>query len=250
MPLTLTEWDQRFQQQATWTKDLRAYLLPKAGLNNAKTVLDVGCGTGALISELDSQSKAQIYGLDLDLTHLKLAIRNFLEGFYSGGDAQALPFPSNAFDLTLCHFLLLWVEDPLLVVREMKRVTKPGGSVLSLAEPDYGGRLDYPPTLAQLKELQSKALRRQGADPHLGRKLRSIFARAGCREIVTGVLGGQWIEPPKPEDLSLEWQIITEDIGDTIPAKVLQDLECQAIQAWDRDERTVFVPTFYAWGKT
>jgi len=249
MPLSVTDWDKRFRQQAFWTRDLRFYLYPKVGLNNTKTVLDVGCGTGSLIAELNSNSKAQIYGLDLDVANLKMAMRNYKAGFFSGGDAHTLPFSSNAFDLTLCHFLLLWVDDPVQVVEEMKRVTKPGGAILALAEPDYGGRLDYPYTLAELKELQTKALRQQGADPHLGRKLRSIFARAGCREIVTGVLGGQWIEPPTAEDLSLEWKIIADDIGDTIPAMVVQELETQAKQAWDRDERTVFVPTFYAWGK-
>lgn len=249
MPLSPAEWDKRFRQQATWTRDLRLYLYPKVGLKKAKTVLDVGCGTGALIAELNSQSKAKIYGLDLDLARLELAMRKTSAGIYSGGDIQALPFPPNVFDITLSHFLLLWVDDPVRVVQEMRRVTTPGGSILALAEPDYGGRLDYPPSLAQLKELQTKALRRQGADPHLGRKLRSIFAQAGCQEVVTGVLGGQWQEPPTPEELDLEWRVITEDAGKEIPAKVLHDLKLQAKQAWEQNERTLFVPTFYAWGK-
>ncbi|OQY35576.1 MAG: hypothetical protein B6I38_01440 [Anaerolineaceae bacterium 4572_5.1] len=249
MPLSASEWDKRFRQQAVWTQDLRHYLYPKIGLKKAENVLDVGCGTGALIAELTSQSKAQIYGLDLDLPRLKLAMRKASTGIYSGGNAQALPFPANVFDLTLSHFLLLWVDDPVRVVQEMRRVTTPGGSILALAEPDYGGRLDYPPSLAQLKEIQTKALRRQGADPHLGRKLRSIFAQAGCQEIVTGVLGGQWFEAPTPEELNLEWSVIAEDAGEEVSAKELRNLELQAKLAWERNERTLFVPTFYAWGK-
>lgn len=249
MPLSPAEWDQRFRQQATWTRDLRYYLYPKIKLQNAQKVLDVGCGTGALSIELSTQSNSKVYGVDLDLARLELAIRKSRSGTYLGGDAQALPFPSNVFDITLSHFLLLWVENPVQVVQEMRRVTVPGGSILALAEPDYGGRLDYPPALAELKERQTNALRRQGADPHLGRKLRSIFSRAGCQEITTGVIGGEWKKKTTSKKFNLEWRVISEDIGKEISREDLNDLKLQAKLAWEQDERTLFVPTFYAWGK-
>ncbi len=249
MPLTLAEWDQRFRQQATWTSDLRSYLYPKTGLEKAQKVLDVGCGTGALIPELCAQSEAQVYGGDWDTACLGMAIRKAPAGIFFGGDAHTLPFPADTFELTLCHFLLLWVDDPVETVREMRRVTKPGRGILALAEPDYGGRVDYPPAFAKLKDIQTQALRRQGADPYLGRKLRSIFARAGCQEIMTGVLGGQWSESPSPAEQALEWSVITEDAGGTITAQELHHLQARDKLAWERNERTLYVPTFYAWGK-
>lgn len=249
MPLTLTEWDQRFQQQATWTEDLRAYLYPQIELGKAQRVLDIGCGTGVLVPELCAQSEGQVYGGDWDLARLKLAIRNSPAGIFFGADAHALPFPTATFDLALCHFLLLWVDDPVDAVREMCRVTTPGGSILALAEPDYGGRLDYPPQLAKLKEIQTNALRDAGADPHLGRELRSIFTRAGCRQVTTGVLGAQWRQPPSPRDHALEWKVIAEDAGETLSAQELHDLKELDKLACERGERVLYTPTFYAWGK-
>jgi SAM-dependent methyltransferase len=64
----------------------------------------------------------------------------------SQADRHTLPF-QPVFDVTFCHFLLLWVSNPEKVVAEMGRVTRPGGSV-RLAEPDYGGRIDYPESLS------------------------------------------------------------------------------------------------------
>jgi len=74
----------------------------------------------------------------------------------------------------------------------MARITRPGGAVLALAEPDYGGRIDYPIKLAQMGKWQIESLRLQGADPLMGRKLATIFNSAGFDSVETGVLGGQW----------------------------------------------------------
>ena len=80
-----------------------------------------------------------------------------------------------SFDICLCHFLLLWIANPLAALKEMRRIVKPGGWVLALAEPDYGSRIDFPPELEALGQAQSKALQSQCADVSVGRKLRGLF---------------------------------------------------------------------------
>ena len=57
-------WHARYTQQSKWTRDLRAYLFEKTGLTRAKHVLEVGCGTGAILSTL--ATSASLHGLDLD----------------------------------------------------------------------------------------------------------------------------------------------------------------------------------------
>ena len=49
--MTPVDWHHRFVQQAHWTQDLRAYLYTRIEFDNAKHILDMGCGTGALMGE-------------------------------------------------------------------------------------------------------------------------------------------------------------------------------------------------------
>lgn len=85
----------------------------------------------------DLATPAVIHGLDLESDRLIEAHRHVPAAALTCGDALVLPYPSGIFDITFCHFLLLWVRDPLLALLEMKRVTRSGGAVLALAEPDY-----------------------------------------------------------------------------------------------------------------
>ncbi len=248
MTWTSPEWHERFRQQARWTRELRAHLLPRAGLAQARRLLEVGCGTGALLEDLLTTYPGALFGLDLAAAHLGLARRHAPSAHLARADAHTLPYPSGFFDLTLCHFLLLWVADPARAVAEMARVTRPGGAVLALAEPDYGGRLDYPEALAEIGIWQTAALQRQGADPFVGRRLAGLLAGAGLEEIEAGVLGGRWTGTPSPAELALEWKVLHEDLRDTPAAERLPALQALDRAAWARRERVLYVPTFYAIG--
>ena len=240
----------RFVQQARWTQDLRRYIFQRTGMEGAARILEVGCGTGAILAELTMATHGSLFGLDISHDYLIMARRNIPGIPLTAGDAHVLPYPTATFDIVLCHFLLLWVADPLQVVGEIARITRPGGAVLALAEPDYGGRIDHPPELAKLGEWQREALLNQGADPLLGRKLGAIFHQAGLQSIETGILGGQWADTPQPEDLDMEWQVLEADLAGLKDSHEIGRLREIDRTAWQRGERVLFVPTFYAWGKT
>jgi hypothetical protein len=131
----------------------------------------------------------------------------------------------------------------------MKRVTRPGGAVLALAEPDYEHRVDKPEALTSLGRWQAQALRKQGADPALGRHLADLFIQAGLRVIEGGTLAGQEKQAPTPQERELEWAVMEEDLAGTIPEAELQKLKKVDEQAWKRGERVLHVPTFYVWGQ-
>ncbi len=240
------DWHARYIQQARWTEQLRSYLFDKAGLNSARRILEAGCGTGALL--IDFPSKHELHGLDVSLAALSQAARHAPGVNLSAGDGTCLPYSSSVFDIVFCHYLLLWTADPGQVVSEMRRVTRPGGAVLALAEPDYGGRIDYPSGLAELGHRQQKALREQGADPELGRKLAGIFHSSGLRQVETGILGAQWQDDSADSGPGLEWQVLAEDLPEQVAGEDFQRLKALDGQARARGERVLYVPTFYAWG--
>jgi SAM-dependent methyltransferase len=250
------DWHSRFLQQAAWTRDLRVYLFERANLNRARRVLEVGCGTGAIISDL--ATAAPIHGLDLEPARLAEAHRHVPTAALVCGNALALPYPSGVFDIAFCHYLLLWVRDPLQTLLEMKRVTRPGGAVLALAEPDYNSRVDKPDALAPLGRWQAESLQRQGADPGLGSRLAILFRQAGIQPIETGTLRGspgsssrreEGERLPAPAERNLEWAVLEADLVGWVPAQEVRRMKMLDEQAWERGERVLYVPTFFAWGK-
>jgi len=254
MSLSPNEWHNRFSQQAGWTRQARQYLFSRLGLNSGSRVLEAGCGTGAVLADLAPPGESGLHGLDIRLDYLQLAQQHVPTARLAAGDTHHLPYAGGSFDAVCCHFLLLWVSDPLGVVAELSRVTCPGGKVLLLAEPDYGGRIDYPYELAILGEWQSQALTRAGANPQIGRRLSALLSRAGLVEIESGVLGGQWTGAPADSDWQMEWQVLRADLEQLPGVLPRREADIAALQeidrrAWQSGERVLYVPTFYAWGR-
>ena len=243
------EWHAWFSVQAGWTRPARTWLYQQAGLGQARAALDVGCGTGVITEELARLSEARVVGLDLERGMLAFAHRQGGGVAYVQGDAHALPFPGGSFGVVVCHYLLLWLADPARAVQEMARVVRPGGAILACAEPDYGGRVDHPPEMASLGQLQAEALRRQGADPELGRRLGELFAGAGLQATV-GVMAGRWSLPACPGgEFEAEWAMRERDLAGLLPLEELRRLRSVDRQALATGQRILFVPTFYALGK-
>ena len=98
-----------------------------------KTLLDVGCGDGALASEL-ARRGAIVTGLDADPVMIAAARRRTeIEGTQLRlieGHAETLPFDSAAFDCAVAVTVLCFVRDAELAVAEMARVLKPGGRLV------------------------------------------------------------------------------------------------------------------------
>lgn len=256
MHLDPSQWHARYSLQARWTQPLRQYLFAQIHLSGNDKILDVGCGTGVLDPELSALNQSFVVGVDISEANIGYAKTTNPEAVFSLGDAHRLPFPARTFAIALCHFLLLWVEDPSSVLREMVRVTRPGGTVLALAEPDYGGRIDYPPALAVFGEWQQASLRQQGADPFIGRRLGSLFHQSGLVDVETGVLGGQWRRTISKDEFESEWLMRTADLEELYSEKVLDAMQAELTRlrkleedSIDQRERLLFIPTFYASGR-
>lgn len=248
MNLSVSEWHSRFLQQARWTAQLRNFISNQLQLNSYRRILEVGSGTGVILAETGSKDALRI-GVDIRLDFLQLSQYSNRGLTPLGADGFHLPFSDHFFDITFCHFLLLWVHQPLKIIEEMVRVTQPGGIILALAEPDYGGRIDHPIELVNLGLKQAQALEEQGADPFIGRKVKGLFSQAGLFNIQSGIIGGHWAEQPDFDSWDSEWNTLEHDLKDSIIPEELHNLRLLDAAAWQKGERILFVPTFYTWGR-
>jgi ubiquinone/menaquinone biosynthesis C-methylase UbiE len=244
----LEDWHKRYKQQVQWTQHIRKYLFARINADQGRKVLEVGSGTGALLEEITQSKQYQITGIDISLPVLYFS-KNILPSLQlAQANGIHLPFAEGTFIITICHYLLLWTKKPGMILSEMRRVTKSGGCIIALAEPDHQARIDYPPPLDQLGNLQTTSLEQQGVDSTIGRKLAGLFYKAGLSNILTGVLGAQWDFNSQQQFDTIEWKTITSDLGDKLPSEVLGEYKSLEEQSRKTGERTIFVPTFFAAG--
>ena len=101
------------------------------------TVLDVGCGTGAITAGIARQVGAAGLAVGIDRDQSLLTQHPVLPNLrFLAGDATALPFRSR-FDVVTAARTLQWLSDPGLAVRRMSQAARPGGTVVVL---DYNHR--------------------------------------------------------------------------------------------------------------
>ena len=162
-----------------------AYLEPK--LAPGLSLLDAGCGPGTITVEFaDRLAPARVVGLDASAEVIAKASADFTRPnlAFVTGDAYALPFEDGSFDITHAHQTLQHVADPVAVLRELRRVTKPGG-IVAARDVDYAGTIWFPllPGLDEWLDLYERVHRSNGGEPDAGRRLKTWAREAGFAEV-------------------------------------------------------------------
>lgn len=110
-----------------------------AGLSPGQRVLDVGCGPGALTARLvDRLGPDAVVGIDPSTPFVEAARARFPGVDIRRAFAESLPFDDDTFDAALAQLVVHFMDDPVAGLREMGRVTRPGGVVAACVW-DYGG---------------------------------------------------------------------------------------------------------------
>jgi malonyl-CoA O-methyltransferase len=132
------------------------------------TLLDLGCGTGWFTRKFaDFGQIESLSGVDLSPGMLEQARKNGPAGIsWIVGDAEHLPLPDSSVDVIFSNLMIQWCDDPGAVLRECRRILRPGGNLM------VSTLLD-----GTLRELKSAW---QAADPghqHLGAGVRGAGRR-------------------------------------------------------------------------
>jgi len=122
-------YDQRWER---YVEASVAETLRRLELGAGRSVLDVGCGTGALLRAIQRiDPSAQVRGIDLTPAMLRVAAGKLRPGTgLAAADAAALPFAAASFDLVLSTSSLHFWADPVAGLREMARVARPAGRIV------------------------------------------------------------------------------------------------------------------------
>ena len=244
--MNIHSWHSRYVLQALWTAKLRQFLLNKVNAQPGEQILEVGSGTGALFPDFERRG-LRVVGLEFKPKRCSFSLANNSQNTVICGNAYDIPAADHSFDLSVCHYLLLWLKEPERALAEMARVTKRGRHVIAFAEPDYKSRIDCPEIFQKIGEVQNHSLEFQGVDLSIGRRMGAMFRNLGLKNVNVGLLAGEWKEP-SPEVFDAEWDIIAYDLGGLAPVDEILDLKAKARETWLSGQATVFIPTFYAYG--
>ena len=242
-------WHERYLQQSSWTENIRDYLLKDIPFTETTLLLETGSGSGVILSDLACKKPGQFVGIDINFDRCAVSTRNYRNIAVSNADAYALPYPSTAFDLVICHYFLLWLTDPNLVLQEIFRVLKSGGFFVAFAEPDYSSRIDLPCPLDSLGKLQTKALDGQGVNTITGKELATRIAHNGFRPLKFGVAAYEHPIPGIPEWWESEWQVMEHDLLPYLSAEEIAAYKNLDRDSWLSGTRVLWVPTAYALGQ-
>lgn len=163
-----------------------AYLLPH--LAPHQTLLDVGSGPGTITADLAGLVR-HVVAIEIDdaavaLTRAELERRGVTNAECRVADVHALDLADDSVDVVHAHQVLQHVTDPVAALREMARVTRPGG-VVGVRDSDYDAFAWYPrlPGLDRWLELYRVAARANGGEPDAGRHLLAWAHAAGLTDV-------------------------------------------------------------------
>lgn len=175
--------------RARTAQNSAAYL--RGELRAGQSVLDLGCGPGTITVDLAELvqpgivTAVELTEAALELARAEASRRAVQNIRFEVADVHALPFADDSYDVVHAHQLLQHVADPVLALRQMRRVCKPDG-VVAARDGDYHAFAWYPllPELDEWMTHYQWAARSNGGEPDAGRRLLHWARRAGFAEVV------------------------------------------------------------------
>ncbi len=172
------------QFMGRFSQPLAAPFLALAGLAPGDRAVDVGCGPGALTEPLVSLLGADRVSAVDPSAPFVAAVETRLPGVdVRRGSAEDLPFDDDSFDAALASLVVHFMTDPVAGLREMARVTRPGGRVLASVWDHAGGAGPLSTFWQGVRDLEPGAHDESGLSGTLEGQLVDLGERAGLTDV-------------------------------------------------------------------
>ena len=169
-----------------WSQLAGAEFLDWLALPAGRRWLDVGCGNGAFTELIARRAApAALHGMDPSTAQLAFARTRPLlrDADLREGDAMALPYADDAFDVAVMPLVIFFVPDPAKGVAEMARVVAPGGLVTAYAWDMHGGGFPYHMVQRAMRDLGSVLPAPPSPEASRSDMLAALWREAGLTDV-------------------------------------------------------------------
>jgi SAM-dependent methyltransferase len=171
-----------------WSRRVGTIFIDWLALPSGLKWIDVGCGNGAF-TELIVERCApnEVRGIDPSEAQLDFASKRPAARLarFGHGDAMALPFPADTFDVAAMALVIFFVPDPARGVAEMRRVVRPGGMVAAYAWDILGGGFALEPIRIELRAMGLQPVDPPSVDASRLEAMRDLWTGAGLEAVET-----------------------------------------------------------------
>ena len=215
-----------------------AFALPL--LRPGMRILDCGCGPGSISLGLaECVRPGGVIGIDVKSSLLQQANENAAErklnAAFIQADVSELPFGSAEFDGVFAHSLFENLTQPVAVLRELRRVMKPG-AFIALRSPDWGGCVLEPleNDVAEALSTYQQGLMAQGGDVFAGRKLPTWLRAAGFHHVT----------PSASYEIYPSTALMADALAQQLACQG-HDEEAQSLRTWSLKPGALFAQSWF-----
>lgn len=181
-----------------------------AGVRSGQRVIDVGCGPGALTSELvDRVGPKNVAAVDPSESFVAAIGERFPGVDVRLASAEKLPFPDDSFDAALTQLVVHFMSDPVGGLREMARVVRKDGVVAACVWNNVGGQGPLSVFWRAAHELDPDVNDESNRAGSREGHLHELFVKAGLRGVESTVLVAKTVHPSFEE----WWEPFTLGVG-------------------------------------
>ena len=198
------------QFMGRWSGPLAPQLSVFAAVHAGHLVLDVGCGPGALTTELVTRlGAAAVAAVDPSVSFVVAARERNPGVDVRQASAEQLPFPDGVFDAALAQLVVHFMADPVAGLTEMGRVTRPGGVVAACVWDYAGGHGPLGPFWLAARELDAGVEDESRLAGTRAGHLAELFGAAGLRQVEETALSVS----REHSDFEMWWQPFMRGVG-------------------------------------